>query len=239
MKFNYQTIGLNNDGNMVFCGFDEGTVYDEIVNGEFASTNLSNCTGLSELIKGKYWVTIRDYKRFMKIIAQAHVDEIASRNCLDEVVNGFDFKGFEICADGSVNYNSLIIKVDVDFKKLEEICFKENATLFDEFLHESFSDSSPLYLSSMTAPEADLFTFYMNYRSRDGKYSARKNAMIEFYLLYISGTNFGYVQDEVYAKAPSELQDEIILTDYSENYEIVYEEDEYGDVVINKGEKIA
>lgn len=157
-------IRYTNWSTKIFEGFYESGLYNS--DSEY---NLSE--GLEQDVE------IKDFKSFTLTVANRIADEVYYDFFVDEIVKDLDFVGIDSPQYYNYRTDRIILDVEVDLKKLEDYCFKDNAGDFNKYLEDNFTS----YDGFHSFVKNNRLGFYLDYKNDESEKERCLNVMLEYY----------------------------------------------------------
>jgi hypothetical protein len=203
-------IQYTNQDPEVFCGFYETLLYgsDDLNNLFYGST-----------VPEDYEIEFVDFREYMNAIGKVYTEALKETGVFDGSV---EFVGIKSPQYYNFHTDQLIIRADVDLRRLKQFVFQERRTEFGKYLAEHYTTRSGFFSFIENAvPEfqerlATLFTTadYDN-PSAQAELDVHLDIMIDF--LIVSKCNLESVMDEVLEQKDEILRENICLAKYTPN----------------------
>lgn len=163
MKINYV-----NHSTFIFEGFYESNLF-----------NSDSEYYLSETLESPY--EIKDFDKFQNTVGKRIANEVYYP-CFceeDSVVTDLDFVGIDSPQYYNYRTDRIILDVEVDLKKLEDFCFKDNADDFNKYLEDNFTS----YDGFHSFVKNNRLGFYLDYKDDESEKERCLNVMLEYYFI--------------------------------------------------------
>ena len=171
----------------------------------FYESNLFNSDSeyyLSEMLESPY--EIKDFDKFQNTVGKRIADEVYyDYFCKeDSVVTDLDFVGIDSPRFYNYSTDRIILDVEVDLKKLEDFCFKDNADDFNKYLEDNFTS----YDGFHSFVKNNRLGFYLDYKNDESEKERCLNVMLEYYFIKrILSENEEDFKEHMYEIAREEL----------------------------------
>lgn len=127
-------------------------------------------------------VEIKDFKSFTLTVANRIADEVYYDFFVDfdkGIVKDLDFVGIDSPRYYNFTTDKIILDVEVDLKKLEDYCFKDNAGDFNKYLEDNFTS----YDGFHSFVKNNRLGFYLDYKDDESEKERCLNVMLEYYFI--------------------------------------------------------
>ena len=171
----------------------------------FYESNLFNSDSeyyLSEMLESPY--EIKDFDKFQNTVGKRIADEVYYDYFCEEdsVVTDLDFVGIDSPRFYNYSTDRIILDVEVDLKKLEDFCFKDNADDFNKYLEDNFTS----YDGFHSFVKNNRLGFYLDYKNDESEKERCLNVMLEYYFIKrILSENEEDFKEHMYEIAREEL----------------------------------
>lgn len=163
MKINYV-----NHSTFIFEGFYESGLF-----------NSDSEYHLSENLESAH--EIKDFDKFMNTVGKRIANEVYYDYFCEEdsAVTDLDFVGIDSPRFYNYSTDRIILDVEVDLKKLEDYCFKDNADDFNKYLEDNFTS----YDGFHSFVKNNRLGFYLEYKNDESEKQKCLNVMLEYYFI--------------------------------------------------------
>lgn len=163
MKINYI-----NHSTFIFEGFYESGLF-----------NSDSEYYLSENLESPH--EIKDFDKFMNTVGKRIANEVYYDYFCEEdtAVTDLDFVGIDSPRFYNYSTDRIILDVEVDLKKLEDFCFKDNADDFNKYLEDNFTS----YDGFHSFVKNNRLAFYLDYKNDESEKERCLNVMLEYYFI--------------------------------------------------------
>jgi hypothetical protein len=221
-------IQYTNQDPKVFCGFYETELYDSdsLINLFYGSTVPEN-----------YEVDFTSFRDYMNAIGKLYTDELESELLKSDIVDRFDFVGIKSPAFYNFETDKLIIRADVDLRRLKQFVFQEHREEFGQYLKEhyttrdgffSFMENNVADFQERLAVLMDESARYPEYESAHIEADLHLSIMLDF--LIISEVDLDSVMDTVLDRKTEIMYQYTCLSKYTrdkgfEYFSYTYDDD--------------
>ena len=163
MKINYI-----NHSTFIFEGFYESNLF-----------NSDSEYYLSKSLESPH--EIKDFDKFMNTVGKRIANEVYYHWFCEEdsAVTDLDFVGIDSPQYYNYRTDRIILDVEVDLKKLEDFCFKDNADDFNKYLEDNFTS----YDGFHSFVKYNRVEFYLEYKNDESEREKCLNVMLEYYFM--------------------------------------------------------
>lgn len=157
----------------------------------FYESNLFNSDSeyyLSENLESPH--EIKDFDKFMNTVGKRIANEVYY-DCFcekDSAVTDLDFVGINSPRYYNYGTDRIVLAVEVDLKKLEDYCFKDNKDDFNKYLNDNFTS----YDGFHSFVKNNILAFYLEYKDDESEKQKCLNVMLEYYFM----KRIGYYGEE-------------------------------------------
>ena len=161
-------IRYNNYSTFIFEGFYESGLF-----------NSDSEYYLSENLESPH--EIKDFDKFMNSVGKRIANELYYDYFCEEdtAVTDLDFVGIDSPQYYNYSTDRIILDVEVDLKKLEDFCFKDNADDFNKYLSENFTSCDGFH----SFVKNNRLGFYLDYKNDESEKERCLNVMLEYYFI--------------------------------------------------------
>lgn len=122
---------------------------------------------------------IKDFDKFMDTVGKRIANEVYYDYFCEEdtAVTDLDFVGIDSPQYYNYRTDRIVLDVEVDLKKLEDFCFKDNAYDFNKYLSENFTSCDGFH----SFVKNNRLGFYLEYKDDESEREKCLNVMLEYY----------------------------------------------------------